>query len=321
MNFLSFEYFVAIYESGTVRKAAENLYISQQALSEHLNKLEREIGMELLNRTNPMTLTRAGEHFLDTAQLCLSARHDMEKKIEDEKKYLQHTLNIGVPSGYSPMLLPEFLSFFRSDHPELALSIVELSCQTGALREIPPHVDAVMGAFPSGNRLKHIPLIEDRNFVVAVHRDLLDWILGNQAQEVRKLALAGEAQELARFRDCPFVLKREGTIVRDNENRLFSRAGFRPKGHMETGDMDLTIQLCQRAEAAVFLPEPIARAYFFYAQGQTEEKSPILCCRVSAEDEYWALTVAHPVKTTISLALNQFVTSARTFYEPLMKRL
>ena len=40
MNFLSCEYFVAIYRAGSIRKAAGELFITQQALSGQLNKLE-----------------------------------------------------------------------------------------------------------------------------------------------------------------------------------------------------------------------------------------------------------------------------------------
>ena len=44
MNFLNFEYVLAIGRMGTIRGAAEELYISPQALSEHLKKLEKELG-------------------------------------------------------------------------------------------------------------------------------------------------------------------------------------------------------------------------------------------------------------------------------------
>ena len=47
MNFLSCEYFVAIYRAGSIRKAAGELFITQQALSGQLNKLERELGIQI----------------------------------------------------------------------------------------------------------------------------------------------------------------------------------------------------------------------------------------------------------------------------------
>ena len=74
VNFLNFEYVLTIHKAGTIRAAADELYISPQALSEHLGKLERELGTPLFHRTTPRTLTEAGEEFLSCAEACLEAR-------------------------------------------------------------------------------------------------------------------------------------------------------------------------------------------------------------------------------------------------------
>ena len=74
MNFLSCEYFVAIYRAGSIRKAAGELFITQQALSGQLNKLERELGIQLMLRTTPVELTEAGDQFLLAATRILYIR-------------------------------------------------------------------------------------------------------------------------------------------------------------------------------------------------------------------------------------------------------
>ena len=79
MNFLSCEYFVAIYRAGSIRKAAGELFITQQALSGQLNKLERELGIQLMLRTTPVELTEAGEQFLLAATRILYIRDTAEK--------------------------------------------------------------------------------------------------------------------------------------------------------------------------------------------------------------------------------------------------
>ena len=45
MNFLNIKYFIAIAEEQNISAAARKLYVSQQSLSEHLKKLETEIGV------------------------------------------------------------------------------------------------------------------------------------------------------------------------------------------------------------------------------------------------------------------------------------
>lgn len=86
MNFLSFAYFQALCQADTIRQAAERLYISPQALSEQLTKLEREVGATLFMRTLPLTLTAAGRAFAQCAQTCLEARRRLELQLAAEQE-------------------------------------------------------------------------------------------------------------------------------------------------------------------------------------------------------------------------------------------
>ena len=60
VNFRSFRYFLTVCEMGTINAAARKLYISQQSLSQHIRKMEEELGCQLFNRDNPLGLTEAG---------------------------------------------------------------------------------------------------------------------------------------------------------------------------------------------------------------------------------------------------------------------
>ena len=63
MNFRQLEYVITIYREGTLTKAAEKLFISQPALTQQLQKLEKEIGTQLFDRTTtPLTPTYAGKY-------------------------------------------------------------------------------------------------------------------------------------------------------------------------------------------------------------------------------------------------------------------
>ena len=317
MNFLSFEYFQALRGAESIRQAAEGLYISPQALSEHLGKLERELGATLVRRTTPLSLTPAGEGFARCAETCLEAR----RRLEDELAGLGRGadgVTLGVPTGMPPPLLLQFAAYFRRTHPEVQLAITELPTRTGAMAALPEGVDLVMGAFPEGTRLRHEVIVDSRRFVVAVHRDLLRRVLGEAAAaELARAAETGEAVEVSRFRDCPFILKRPGTVVRANEDRIFRGAGFAVRGETETGDLELSVRLTLLGEAALYLPEPMARANFLIPE-LPEQESPVLLCPVRAEGEYWALTAAHPERRPLSQAAETLVETARRYYGELL---
>ena len=69
MNFRNLEYFLAAAEEKNITRAAKKLYISQQSLSEHIAKLEDELGVPLFERTPNLKLTYAGEKHVRSAPM------------------------------------------------------------------------------------------------------------------------------------------------------------------------------------------------------------------------------------------------------------
>ena len=61
MNFTNLKYFSVLAEELNFTKASKRLYISQQALSSHINKLEQHFNSQLFIRSTPLELTPAGQ--------------------------------------------------------------------------------------------------------------------------------------------------------------------------------------------------------------------------------------------------------------------
>lgn len=315
MNFLNFEYVLSIRKIGTIRGAAEELFISPQALSEHLGKLERELGTPLFYRTKPMTLTESGERFVAFAECCLDARKQFEAELSSIRQKNDRHISIGVPTGMPPPMLLSFLSFFRSTHPEYSINTVELPTRTGAFNEIPNHIDAVIDEFRTENsKLLYTPILQSNHFVVAIHQGLLKKSIGaDRAEEIKARIRKNLPISLSEFQTCPFVLKRAGSITRSNEDRLFSAVSFQPRGEMETGDMELTVRMVLGGEAAVFFPEPVARANLFLSM--LPEAKEILLCPIRAEHELWQLSVGYGRYRHIPERVNILVEAAKAYYQ------
>ena len=64
MNIQNLDYFLTIVETGNLTKAAEKLFVSQPSLSQYLKRLEKNLGVELFDRSIlPMRLTYSGERY------------------------------------------------------------------------------------------------------------------------------------------------------------------------------------------------------------------------------------------------------------------
>ena len=87
MDSRKLSYFLKICETGSIAKAAEVLFISQQALSKSIAKLEKEVGVPLLVRTpEGVRLTVAGQLLEQRAGLYLEEHDDILRQLRDSKK-------------------------------------------------------------------------------------------------------------------------------------------------------------------------------------------------------------------------------------------
>ena len=87
MNFNQLEYFVAVAETGHMSQAAKMLNVSQPALTSNIQKLEREVGVDLFDRVGRrIVLNEFGEAFLPTAKLLMSELEEGLVKVRDLKR-------------------------------------------------------------------------------------------------------------------------------------------------------------------------------------------------------------------------------------------
>ncbi|SHL49031.1 DNA-binding transcriptional regulator, LysR family [Roseovarius litoreus] len=107
MNLTLLQSFVALAEAGSFQAAAERIGIAQPTLSQHLKKLESDLGAELVSRNHSGSrLTPAGARFLPHAQQVLaSATRARDAALSD-------TLKIGCSGNIASYFMPQNLAAF-----------------------------------------------------------------------------------------------------------------------------------------------------------------------------------------------------------------
>lgn len=130
----SFEYVLAIAESGSISEVADSVGIAQSALSRYIIKLEKEIGIELFNRaTLPISPTEAGQYYIEAGRKILDLNRQLEKRIEDLKARKNMEIRIGTGPSRAPALMPIILKEFSSHNPDVRILTDE--CRTAELAE------------------------------------------------------------------------------------------------------------------------------------------------------------------------------------------
>jgi LysR family hydrogen peroxide-inducible transcriptional activator len=160
---------MAVAESHHFTKAAKQLFVSQSALSQQINKLEDDLGVKLLDRiSHPITLTAAGEEFYRCAKKILSDINHLELQMQHYARDNQGTLHIGVITGLGKLPLTDILSKFNTEiSPQMQFSLTNcLSkklCHMLGNHEIDIAIMAVSDDFPTNDfeilSLQHEPFL------------------------------------------------------------------------------------------------------------------------------------------------------------------
>ena len=127
MDLRQLRHFVAIFERGSFSKAAEEIFISQPALTRSLKMLEDGLGVELLERhARGTTPTDAGERFYHHAKSilaeCSRARLDAAQMGGGE---LVGEVAIGVGSLFAAHIIDDAVAEFGEAHPKVSIIVVQ----------------------------------------------------------------------------------------------------------------------------------------------------------------------------------------------------
>ena len=130
-------------------RAAEACAVSQPALSMQIRELERDLGLELVERNaGDIRLTNAGTAIAARAEKILVAARDLVDFARHQGRLLCGQLRLGIIPTVAPYLLPRILPVVQQRHPELLLELRET--QTGPLlgELIRGSIDAAIVALP-----------------------------------------------------------------------------------------------------------------------------------------------------------------------------
>lgn len=124
MNPKQLHCFITAAQEGSFSKAAKKLYLSQQALSKIIDKLEEELDVPLFIRgVAGLQLTRYGEALRQSAFPYLQMHDNIISDLQAMKNESPKTLSLGYPTGLLINFPDDFLTRFITAHPDVDFQI------------------------------------------------------------------------------------------------------------------------------------------------------------------------------------------------------
>ena len=291
MELRQLEHFVAVAETRHFTRAAERLHIVQSAVSASIRTLERDLQVELFNRTTQrVELTDAGAELLPQARRILAEVQIARELVADVRGGLRGTLTIGTMQTLraGALDIPELLAGLRESHPLLEVHLrhapngsAELA---GLLRDgqLDIAILSLPGAKPAG--ISTTPLADEPMTLVCAteHR------LARRAS-VRMTELNDES-----FIDHP-----AGWGTRAASDQFFAAAGLRRRVVYEVGDTAGVVNLIAHGFGVGLLPPSVVPS------GENVALVPIRGRRPQ-----WEISLALPSNRPVTAAARAFADAA-----------
>lgn len=257
MNMTNLAYFVLVAEEKSFTKAAQKLYISQQALSSRIAKLEESYQTALFERGIPLRLTDAGKVLYESASQILSEMNLCDRRIQEIKDCTMGTLSVGIPVTRGTIMLPQLCTAFHRMYPKIDLQILEgltTADVENALHE--GKVDLAIGYIPSDptNVISHRLYTE--RYDLAIPTEMLNDFFPPQKRE----QILHNPQPLTAFSHFPFVVQDRNTKGGDVFRRMCREVSFEPHVVMMTNNLLTLINLCCAGMGVCTAPSTFLRA-------------------------------------------------------------
>lgn len=126
MNLRDLEYLVAVDEERHFHRAAERCFVSQPTLSGQLKKLEQELGVLLIERTNrQVSMTEAGMAVVEHARKVLAEAATIKDVANNYQDPMKGDIRVGIIPTIAPYLLPIIMPHLHNHFKNLKLWLYE----------------------------------------------------------------------------------------------------------------------------------------------------------------------------------------------------
>lgn len=117
-------YFLSVARHRNFTEAAREFYLTQPAITHQISALEQELGAQLFTRTTrSVSLTRAGELFLEDAKHILDGEERALERLRQLKGPEELELKIGYLNSPCRHFLPRILSAYQQRYPQVRLEL------------------------------------------------------------------------------------------------------------------------------------------------------------------------------------------------------
>ncbi|NLY20241.1 MAG: LysR family transcriptional regulator [Tissierellia bacterium] len=240
MNFNSMEYFIVLANKKNFTKAAEDLFITQQTLSSHINDLEKELDCQLIIRSRPLELTYAGGVFLNYANKIYEQYQSMWNEFNDITYNKRGEFRVGFNHSVDVSFLTEIIEYFKKTYPNIKICLYEETNNSLYSSLISKNIDLAIGNFEQqNNKVNLVDFYSDRIVMVTSKNNY-----GFYFTEERETSIT--------LKSVPIIINSVDDYAIKIGRKFMNDNGFLPNTMMEVNNVNIALQLCKKGLGVFF---------------------------------------------------------------------
>lgn len=238
--------FVAVYETGSVSAAAQQLSLTQPAVTVLLRELERRLGLQLFDRsTRALRRTEAAAEAIGYAQRALAELEGMAASMTDLSQAKRGRVRIAATATVAATLLPLGMRQFAQLHPDVKVEIEEVGPEGFVEALLSERVDLGIGTLEAA--------------ITGLHEEVFMWDPLFVACATNYRLPAGSTMSWKHLASLPIATVKPGYGIRRRIDEGAKTAGVTLRIEHEVSLLTTTLAMAAHGLAAAIVPGSMLR--------------------------------------------------------------
>jgi DNA-binding transcriptional LysR family regulator len=247
MDFRQLQYILMVAEEKSFSKAAKKLYIAQPSLSQYIQKLEQQLGVQLFDRSiTPLRLTYAGELYIETAKKILDLKDQLSQQMEDIANFKKGRLAIGLSSFRTTYIIPLVLPLFNERFPGVEVVLLEGTSSEIESLALKGATDICIMTLPIDESLFSYEPVLTEEILIAIPPNH-PYFSNYEKKSI----------DLYELRDEPFILLKHNQKLHSTATNLCKQSGFKPNIILESESIEAAHALTAAGMGITFVPDTL----------------------------------------------------------------
>lgn len=298
------QYVAVLSKYGNFTRAAEEIGISQPALSQYIKKIEREIGTPLFVRAGQnVRLTDAGQVYLEIGQKMLNLENEMDIRLSDILNDQTGTMRIGIAPYRCTSLMPGIIKEFHRSYPQIKILISEQITTDLKKSAERGEVDLCVSTLPIDQRKFQYKTVMQERTVLAIPKNICS-----------ELAITAEPRScisMVQLKKVPFISLPETQIMGRKLVEIYKKCGIDPNITVECQDLIAVRSMVKSGLGAAILPNSLvnesscSEVNYYYLKEAEEIRDIVVFYR---KEQY----LSKPMQKMIEILTTIFKTERQT---------